>query len=77
MKKLTINLNQNNMNTQTNCNPKDIQIYPGSRSNQISEGYYNHLVGEINRGTVKAAVLKTEDKRFFNRDVKYFLISKK
>lgn len=77
MKKLTTNLNQNNMNAQINRNPKDIQTYPHGRSNQISEGYYNHLVGEINRGTVKAAVLKTEDKRFFNRNVKYFLISKK
>ena len=62
---------------QTNRNPKDIQTYPHGRSNQITEGYYNHLVGEINRGTANAAVLKTEDKRYFNRNVKYFLISKK
>lgn len=65
------------MSMQINCNPKDIQVYPCGRSNQITEEYYNHLIGEINRGTVKAAVLKTEDKRFFNRDVKHFLISKK
>ena len=62
---------------QINCFPKDIPTYPHGRSNQITEGYYSYLIGEINRGTIKAAVLKSEDKRFFNHNVKYFLISNK
>lgn len=35
-----------------------------SNANQITKEYYNHLIGEINRGTVKKAVCSIYYKRF-------------
>ena len=62
----------------TNFNsPKEpIDIYPCRSSNEITKEYYYHLVGEINRGTVKKAVCRTEDKRFYNC-VRYYLTSER
>lgn len=37
---------------------------PASRSNAITEDYYWFLVGEINRGTIKAAVCRIENETF-------------
>lgn len=39
-------------------------IFPASSSNQITKGYYNHLIGEINRGTVQKAVCAIHHKKF-------------
>lgn len=39
-----------------NAHPQIEYIFPCANSNQISQEYYNHLVGEINRRTIKAAV---------------------
>lgn len=33
-----------------------MNIYPASRSNEITKEYYNFLVGEMNRGTTKKKV---------------------
>lgn len=37
---------------------KGIDTRPASQANQITKEYYNFLVGEINRGTIKKAVAK-------------------
>ena len=39
-------------------------VFPYSYSNQITENYYWFLVGEINRGTIKAGVCRIENKTF-------------
>jgi len=60
----------------TNYNiPKGISIntYPPSSSNMITKKYYNHLVGEINRGTVHKAVCRIENSTF--NTISYYLIS--
>lgn len=54
---------------------KSIDTYPPTQSNQITKDYYNHLVGEINRGTVNKAVCRIENKRFGG--ISYYLISDK
>jgi len=41
--------------------PKDsIDTVASSTSNQITKEYYDFLVGEINRGTIKRSVCKRE-----------------
>ena len=52
----------------------NVPTFPAHRGNAITKEYYHHLVGKINAGTVKAAVLRVEDTRFFN-SVRYYLIS--
>lgn len=54
---------------------KSIDTYPASSSNQITKEYYNHLIGEINRGTVLKAVCRIENKIF--GVTSYYLISEK
>lgn len=45
--------------------PKDkIYTVPASTGNQITKEYYNHLVGEINMGTVRRAVCSCHYPRF-------------
>jgi L-amino acid N-acyltransferase YncA len=43
---------------------KTIYTFPASQGNQISKEYYNHLVGEITRGTILKAVCRIENKIF-------------
>ena len=38
------------------AHPEVENIFPCAYSNNITPEYYNHLVGEINRRTIKAAV---------------------
>jgi len=52
---------------------KSIYTYPASNSNQITKEYYNHLVGEINRGTVLKVICRIENKLFGT--ISYYLIS--
>jgi hypothetical protein len=60
----------------TNYNiSKGVDTYPASGSNQITKEYYNFLVGEINRGTIRKAVCRIEN-RMFNI-ISYYLISEK
>lgn len=54
---------------------KSINTFPASSSNQITKEYYNHLVGEINRGTVLKAVCRIENKVFGTTS--YYLISER
>lgn len=54
---------------------KGVQTYPPHQGNGITKDYYNFLVGEINRGTIKKAVCKIEDKRFGS--VSHYLISER
>lgn len=45
--------------------PKNpVYTVPASLANQITKEYYNHLVGEINRGTVLKGVCSRYDARF-------------
>lgn len=46
-----------------NIHPEAKYISPASRTNAITEDYYWFLVGEINRGTIKAGVCRIENKR--------------
>lgn len=50
-----------------------VETYPARGSNRITEQYYNMLVGEINRGTVRRAVCRVENHTFDT--VSYYLIS--
>lgn len=43
---------------------KGVETFAASAGNQISESYYNFLVGEINRGTIKSAVCAIENRTF-------------
>lgn len=52
---------------------KSLRTYAATQGNRITREYYNHLVGEINRGTVHKAVCRIEDRRFAS--VSYHLIS--
>lgn len=52
---------------------KSIQTYPTSRGNEITKGYYDFLVGEINRGVIYRAVARVESKVFGY--ISYHLIS--
>ena len=59
--------------TNFNLPSKPVQTVAASRANEITKEYYNHLVGEINRGTVQKAVCRIENKIF--GVVSYHLIS--
>lgn len=50
-----------------------MHIVGAGPENSITKEYYNHLVGEINRGTILAAVVRIEDQRF--NSVRYHKIS--
>ena len=52
------------MGAHFNIHPEAKHINPASRANAITEGYYWFLVGEINRGTIKAGVCRIENKIF-------------
>ena len=47
-----------------NIHPEAKHISPASRANAITKAYYYFLVGEINRGTIKAGVCRIENKTF-------------
>ena len=47
-----------------NIHPDVTEIFPASQSNEISKEYYDFLVGEINRRTIRKAVCRIEDDRF-------------
>lgn len=62
------------MKTSTHFNSaKNISVTPPNSGNQITKEYYNFLVGEINRGTMKKAVCRIENKTFGTES--YYLIS--
>lgn len=62
------------MKTETHFNVAEgAQITAPYSGNQITENYYWFLVGEINRGTIKKAVCRIENKTFDT--VYYYLIS--
>ena len=46
---------------------------PASRANQITEDYYNFLVGKINRGTIKKSVCSIFYPQY--NYTEYFLLS--
>jgi hypothetical protein len=50
-----------------------VDVVAPSRANQITKEYYEFLVGEINRGTIKKAVCRIENKVFGTTS--YHLIS--
>lgn len=50
-----------------------VGTFPASHSNSITKEYYWFLVGEINRGTIKAAVCRIENFTFNTES--YYLIS--
>lgn len=56
-----------------NAHPQVVNITGANNSNQITKEYYDFLVGEINRGTIKKAVCRIENKVFGK--VSYHLIS--
>ena len=43
---------------------KGVDTFSPTCSNQITKSYYNFLVGEINRGTIRKAVCVIENKIF-------------
>jgi len=58
----------------TNFNiAKDVQTTAACNANEITKEYYWFLVGEINRGTMKKAVCRIENKIF--NTTSYHLIS--
>jgi len=59
--------------THFNVHPQVVNITEASSSNQITKEYYDFLVGEINRGTIKKAVCCIENEVFDT--VSYHLIS--
>jgi hypothetical protein len=60
----------------TNYNiPQGVDTYPASSSNEITKEYYNMLIGEINRGTIRKAVCRIENKAFGTTS--YYLISER
>jgi hypothetical protein len=56
-----------------NSHPEVINITAATNANQITKEYYDFLVGEINRGTIKKAVCRIENEVFGT--VSYHLIS--
>lgn len=52
---------------------EDCDTYPARQSNAITKEYYNFLVGEINRGTIRKAVCRIEKQPF--NVVSYHLVS--
>jgi hypothetical protein len=61
------------MRTNYTLPQKPIDTVAAKPANQITEEYYNHLVGEINRGTIQKAVCRIFDARF--NHTSYHLIS--
>ena len=62
------------MKTNTHFNiGKDVQTVAPYSGNEITKEYYNFLVGEINRGTIKKAVCRVENITFGTES--YYLIS--
>lgn len=59
--------------THFNVHPQVVNITGANNNNQITKEYYDFLVGEINRGTIKKAVCRIENKVFGT--VSYHLIS--
>jgi len=55
---------------------KEVYTFPHGQSNQITEEYYNFLIGEINRGVIQKAVLKVTYTEY-HKDVRYYLISER
>ena len=52
-----------------------MNIYPASRSNEITKEYYNFLVGEMNRGTTKKKVSRVMRRNGSHVYFTYHLIS--
>lgn len=50
-----------------------IDTYPPHQGNQITKEYYNFLVGEINRCTIKKVICKIQNTTFDAES--YYLIS--
>lgn len=50
--------------TNFTIHPEAGVTFGASCSNQITKEYYNFLVGEINRGTIKKAVCRIYDEIF-------------
>lgn len=48
--------------THFNVHPQVVNITAATNANQITKEYYDFLVGEINRGTIKKAVCRIENK---------------
>lgn len=61
------------MGTHFNSHPEVCNITAATSANQITKEYYDFLVGEINRGTIKRAVCRIENSTFGT--VTYHLIS--
>jgi hypothetical protein len=62
--------------TNYNLPPNEIiDTYPAHQGNQITKEYYNHLIGEINRGTILRAICRIENKVFGT--ISYHLISER
>ena len=59
--------------THFNVHPQVVNITAATNANQITKEYYDFLVGEINRGTIKKAVCRIENEVFGT--VSYHLIS--
>lgn len=60
-------------NTCYNSHPNVENITAPCHGNQITKEYYDFLVGEINRGTIKKAVCRIENHTFGKTS--YYLIS--
>ena len=50
-------------------------MYPPTTSNQITKEYYNHLIGEQNRGTTKLRVCVVTRTNGSHRYETYHLVS--
>lgn len=56
-----------------NIHPEVANTTSPCSANRITKDYYNFLVGEINRGTIRKAVCRIENHTFGT--VSYYLIS--
>lgn len=61
------------MEIHLNIHPEVENTFPATRGNAISKAYYDFLLGEINRGTMKKAVCRFEYPQF--NYISYHLIS--
>lgn len=59
--------------THFNVHPEVVNTTSPCSANRITKDYYNFLVGEINRGTIRKAVCRIENHTFGT--VSYYLIS--
>ena len=50
-------------------------MFPATNSNQITESYYNSLIGQINNGTCSLKVSKILRKNGMNKYFTYHLIT--